>query len=147
MSRSALVALAIVASVLADGSADRPVAAAWPMRVRIDGIHDQPTAFRALSRGATLIMQTGYASSPTHPLDQPIPNVRPLLANDTLRGMTPAQYPLDLTHGSIAIYSSGSDSLRVVVGKNPFGMVHPVTAVGRRFTVRLVADSVVIDAR
>lgn len=147
MYRSALVGVAILATVFADGSADRPVAAAWPMRVRIDGIHDQPTAFRALSRRATLIMQTGWASSPTHPLDQPIPKVQPLAANDTLHGMTPAQYPLDLARGSVTIYSSGPESLRVVVGKNPFGMVHPVTAVGRRFTVRLVADSVVIEAR
>jgi hypothetical protein len=147
MFRFALVGLAIVASIIADDSAARPVAAAWPMRVRIDAVHDQPTAFRALSRGATLIMQTGWASSPTHPLDQPVPKVQPLAANDTLHGMTPAQYPLDLTHGSVTIYSSGPESLRVVVGKNPFGMVHQVTAVGRRFTVRFVADSVVIDAR
>lgn len=147
MYRSALVGLAIVATGLADGSADRPAAAAWPMRVRIDGIHDKPTAFRALSRGATLIMQTGWATNPAQPLHQPIPKVQELAANDTLRGMTPAQYPLDLARGSVIIYSSGQESLRVVVGKNPFGAVHPVTAVGRRFTVRLVADSVVIEAR
>jgi hypothetical protein len=109
---------------------------AWPLRVRIDGIHDQPTAFRALTRGATLIMPTGFSS-----------RVQPLAANDTLHGITPAQYPLDLSRGSVTIYSSGPESLRVVVGRNPFGMVHPVTAVGRHFTVRLVADSVVIEAR
>ncbi len=64
MYRSALAGLAIVAAVFADGSVDRTVTAAWPMRVRIDGLHDQPTAFLAFSRGATLIVQTGWASSP-----------------------------------------------------------------------------------
>jgi hypothetical protein len=136
MYRSALVGLAVIIGALTDGSAARPDAVAWPLRVRIDGIHDQPTAFRALARGATLIMQTGLVS-----------RVQPLAANDTLHGITPAQYPLDLAGGSVTIYSSGAERLRVVVGKNPFGMVHPVTAVGRRFTIRLVADSVVIEAR
>jgi hypothetical protein len=133
MYRSALVGFAAIGSLLADGAPGRPAAAAWPMRVRIDGIHDQPTAFRVFSRGATLIMHTG--------------RVAPLAANDTLKAMTPAQYPLDLARGSITIFSSGSESLRVVVGKNPFGMVRPVAAVGRRFTIRLKADSVVIEAR
>ena len=147
MYRSALVGLAIVATGLADGFAARPSAAAWPMRVRIDGIRDKPTAFRVISRGATLIMQTGWATNRAQPLDDPIPKVQELAANDTLRGITPAQYPLDLARGSVTIYSSGQESLRVVVGKNPFGAVHPISAFGRRFTVRLVADSVVIDAR
>jgi hypothetical protein len=128
MYRSALVGCAALGSVLADGSPDLPATAAWPMRVRIDGIHGQPTAFRVFSRGATLIRQTGRAS--------------PLAENDTLKAVTPAQYALDLARGSITIYSSGTDSLRVVVGKNPFGMVHPVAAVGRRFTIRLEADGV-----
>jgi hypothetical protein len=147
MYRSALVGLASAAAVFANVSGHRLLTAAWPMRVRIDGIHDQPTAFRALSHGATLIMQTGWASSPSQPLDQPVPRVRPLAANDTLHGMTPAQYPLDLVRGSVTIFATGPESLRVVVGRNPFGMVHPVTAVGRRFIIRLVADSVVIEAR
>ena len=147
MLRSALVGLAIVATSLADGSAAPPSTAAWPMRVRIEGIRDKPTAFRAFSRGATLIMQTGWATNRAQPLDQPVLQVQELSAKDTLRGMTPAQYPLDLARGSVTIYSSGQESLRVVVGKNPFGAVHPVSAVGRRFTVRLVADSVVIESR
>jgi hypothetical protein len=133
MHRFALIGLAAVGSLLADGSLGRPAAVAWPMRVRIDGIHDQPTAFHVFSRGATLIMPTGRAAS--------------LAVTDTLKAMTPAQYPLDLARGSVTIYSSGSESLRVVIGKNPFGMVHPVIAVGRRFTIRLIADSVVIQAR
>ena len=147
MYRSALTGLAIVATVFADRPLERSVKAAWPMRVRIDGIHDQPTAFRAFSRGATLIMQTGWIYGPTHPLDQPIARVQPLADKDTLHGMTPAQYALDLTHGTIIIYSSGPESLRVSAGENPSGMVHPVTAVGRRFRLRLVAGRVVIEAR
>ena len=147
MYRSALVGLALIATGVADSSAARPAAAAWPMRVRIDGLHDTPTAFRALSRGATLIVQTGWVTNPALPLDQPIAKVQELAAHDTLRGMTPAQYFLDLTHGSVTIYSSGTESLRVVVGKNPIGFIHSTTAVGRRFTVRLVADSVVIEVR
>ena len=148
MYRYPFAALALIATALADGSVDRTAPAAWPMLVRVDGIHDKPTAFRAFSRGATLVMQTGWIYTPTHPLDEPVARVQLLAAKDTLRGMTPAQYPLDLlARGSVVIYSSGPDSLRVVVGANPFGLVRQVAAVGRRFTVRFVADRIVIDSR
>ena len=147
MYRPVLAGLAIVVAIFADGSVGRSVTAAWPMRVRIDGIHDQPTAFRGFTRGATLIVPPGWASTSTHPLDPPNRRMQPLAARDTLLGMTPAQYALDLAHGSIIIYSSGPESLRVVAGENPSGMVHQVTAVGRRFTLRLVADRLVIEAR
>ena len=39
------------------------------------------------------------------------------------------------------------DSIRVVVGRNPFGAYDRVAGEGRHLTVRLVDSTVVIDAR
>ena len=73
--------------------------------------------------------------------------MRALRRGDTLQAVTPATYPLDLTRGAVVFFSAGTDSLRVVVGRNPYGALHPVAAQGRRLTVRLVADTVVIDSQ
>jgi hypothetical protein len=47
----------------------------------------------------------------------------------------------------VVFVAEGSDSLHLVVGRNPHGTIDRVTATGRKFTVRLVADRFVIDAR
>ena len=54
---------------------------------------------------------------------------------------------LDLSRGPVMFFTSGRDSIRVVVGRNPFGSLNQVTAQGRRLSVRLVRDSVVISSR
>ena len=73
--------------------------------------------------------------------------MRALAPGDTLKAVAPATYSLDLARGAVLFFTTGTDSLRVVVGRNPYGAIHPVAAQGRRLTVRLVADSVVIDSR
>ena len=147
MLRPSLVALTGILALFAPGDERPSSAAAWPMLVRVNGIGDQPTPFRAFSRGAELMLQTALVTNPTSPLYPPLPRLERLSSHDTLRATAPASYPLDLSRGTVTFYTVGQDSLRVSVGRNPYGMVQQVAAVGRRLTVRLVRDSIRIDAR
>jgi hypothetical protein len=76
-----------------------------------------------------------------------LPQLRVLAPGDTLRASTPARYPLDPKNGPIVFFTTGRDSIRVVVGRNPFGATTRVSAQGRRLLVRMLYREVVIDAR
>jgi hypothetical protein len=73
--------------------------------------------------------------------------LRALTDKDTIQAETPADFPLELSKGPVEFVAEGNDSLDLVVGRNPFGRIDRVFATGRRLTVRLVADKVVIDTR
>jgi hypothetical protein len=51
------------------------------------------------------------------------------------------------SHHPVEFFVSERDSIRVVIGRNPFGMLGPVSATGHRLTARLVNGAVAIDAR
>jgi hypothetical protein len=120
---------------------------AWPLRASVSDLRGRPIAFRALSLGGDLVVRVGERPDPNRPLEPPIPILRTLAPGDTVEATTPATYPLDLAHGPVVFFTTGRDSLRVVVGRHPFGAIKPVTAYGRRLTVRQIDDSVVINAR
>lgn len=136
--------------------------AAWPHRAIVTGLHGRPAAFEAFTLGGDLIVEV--------PIDlpdrQPGANasrstgVRPLTAEERLRGVTPRNYVLNLANGPVVFVATGAHNLRLVVCENPcgpgwaprgiqnyIGSIREVAAEGRRFTVRLVANSVVIEAR
>src|SRR5215212_9191383 len=115
------------------GVADSP-AAAWPLRVTITDRAGRPVTFRAVTLGGDLIIPTKPAGTP---------GIQRLARGDTLSATTPAQYPLDLERGSVVFFTSGRDSIRVVVGRSPFGATDRVSAEGRRVVVRLVNGAVV----
>jgi hypothetical protein len=135
-------ALVVVLAVLGVGTSTRRVA--WPFRAKVTDLHGQPVAFRAITQGGELILEVGQRSLLSRPL-VPTPELRPLASAETLQAMTPAEYPLRLTNGPVVFFSA--ESLRVVVGGNPFGTVNPVTAQGRRLTVRLSHGWVAIESR
>jgi hypothetical protein len=122
-----------ILGLAAAGARDRS-SAAWPLRASITDSHGRSTTFRAITLGGELIVSRGGA-------------IRPLAAGDTLSATTPWSFPMDLRGGPVVFFSGTGDSLRVVVGRNPYGLINAVTAQGRRLTVRLVRDSIVIDAR
>jgi hypothetical protein len=121
-------------------------AAAWPHRAILTSLHGRPAAFRAYTLGGDLIIEVDASGRRTTTLAA-IPSVRALTATDTIRGETPADFPLNLSKGPVVFVAEGSDSLHLVVGRNPYGNIDQVTAHGRKFTVRLVADRFVIDTR
>jgi hypothetical protein len=120
---------------------------AWPHRVSVTAPNGKSAAFRAITLGGELVFQVATKSNPGRWFEPPIPVVRTLRRGDTLKAVTPATYSLNLTRGAVVFFSAGTDSLRVVVGGNPHGALHPVAAQGRKLTVRLVADTVVIDSQ
>jgi len=77
-------------------------------------------------------------------VDEPV--MAPLARGDTVRGTTPASYPLDLKGGPVAFFTRGQDSIRVVVVRNPFAP-NDRAAAQRRLTVRLEGNQVVIEAK
>ena len=111
----------------------------WPYQATVTEPHGRSVAFRAITLGGELVFVVG--GRPERRL------LRTLARGDTLRATTPVTYALDPTRGPVVFFTSGRDSIRVVVGRNPFGRIDPVSAQGRRLTVRLVSGSVVIDAR
>ena len=135
-------ALVVVLAVLGVGTTRRSVA--WPFRARITDLHGQPVAFRAVTQGGDLILQVGQRSLLSRPLVS-TPELRSLAPAETLRALTPAEYPLSLAKGPVVFFSA--ESIRVVVGGNPFGTVNPVAAQGRRLTVHLANGWVAIDSR
>jgi hypothetical protein len=119
---------------------------AWPYQVSVTALNGK-TAFRAITLGGELVFQTGKRSNPRRWFEPAVPVVRALARGDTLKAVAPATFALDLSRGAVVFFTTGTDSLRVVVGGNPYGALHPVAAQGRRLTIRLVADTVVIDSR
>ena len=128
--------LALVVAMICSEAAlpHRSFRRAWPLRAILSSPSKKPVGFRAITLGGELIVQKG---------NTPIA----LSSTDTLHSITPANFPLDLRGGAVRFLADGRDSLELVVGQNPGGSVHPVRAKGRGFTVRLVADTVVIDRR
>jgi hypothetical protein len=109
---------------------------AWPLRARISDLAGHAVAFHAVTLGGELMVPAGPGTGA----------YRRLPRGDTLSATTPEQYALDLQEGPVVFFTSGRDSVRVVVGRNPLGS-DPVRAQGRRLTARLVNGNVVIDAR
>ena len=132
-----------------DGTASITAPAApggWPHRAIVTTLHGRAAAFRAYTLGGDLIIAVD-ASGRYTTTQSAYPRLRALTAADTVRAATPANFALNLSKGPVVFVAEGSDSLRIVVGRNPFGAIDQVTANGRRFTVRLVADKFVIDTR
>lgn len=73
--------------------------------------------------------------------------LRALTRTDTILARTPADFPIDLSQGPVVFIAEGSDSLNVVVGRNPYGRIDRVSGRGRHLTLRLVAGKFVIDSR
>lgn len=138
-----LLLLALVGS----GSVESTSAAlAWPHRAILTSLHGGPVAVLAYTRGGELVIAVDSAGRYTT-TPSAVPLLRALSAMDTLRASTPATFPLDLSKGPVSFVAEGGDHLRLVVGRNPFGQADRISADGRRFTVRLVADRIVIDTR
>ena len=76
-----------------------------------------------------------------------IPSLRALTTADTIRAVTPADFPLNLEKGPVVFVAEGKDSLHIVVGRNPSGSIDQLRANGLRFIVRLVENKFVIDSR
>lgn len=115
-----------------------PPRVAWPYQVTVADQRGRPVPFQVVSHGAIIMVKTGERSG--------TPILRRLAAGDTLRASTPMGYPLDLAGGSVVFSAICADTLRVVVGGNPWGTVRQVRAQGRRLVVRLEKGSVVIDS-
>lgn len=112
---------------------------AWPHQVTVADLRGRPAPFRVVAHGAVVMVETGEHSG--------TPVLRRIAAGDTLRASTPAVYPVDLTGGTVVFTAVRADTLRLVVGGNPWGAMQPVRAQGRHFIVRLKARSVSIEAR
>ena len=130
--------LLLTLAVTADVGQHSPFAA-WPLRAFVTGAHGRPVSFSAVTLGGDLIIKVGG--------NDYMPVVRALARGDTVHATTPAQYPLDLRAGPVAFFTGSRDSIRVVVGRNPFGAYDRVAGEGRHLMVRLVDSTVVIDAR
>jgi hypothetical protein len=131
--------------LLSHGSAaTSPAIPAWPHRAIITSIGNKPVAFRAYTLGGTFIIAVDRAGNLTS-TPAATPSLRPLTAKDTISAETPGNFPLDLSKGPVVFVAS--DSVHLVVGRNPYGNIDQVAANGRRFTVRLVDDRFVIDSK
>ena len=111
-----------------------PAVSAWPHRAFLTSLDGGEAAFRAYTLGRTFITVVAGSGE-----------LRPLTPKDTVCAKTPAQFPLDLSKGPVVFIADGTDSLRLVVGWNPWGRHGQVRAEGLKFTARLVLDQLVID--
>jgi hypothetical protein len=119
---------------------------AWPLRATITSPRGGTIPFRAVTLGAELIVY-GDSRTSAKKARANRSDIQPLARGDTLMATTPASFPLDLRGGAIVFLATGKDSVRVVIGRNPFGANSRVSAQGRRLTARLRHDSVVLEAR
>jgi hypothetical protein len=106
----------------------------------VTSVHSPARAWpvRAVSLGGELVTPVGPSGTR---------QLRRLARNDTLSAVTPADYGLDPAGGPVVFFTAANDSVRVVVGRNPFGATDRVTAQGRRLTVRLANSRIVIDSK
>lgn len=141
MTRATLVLL-----VLSSLSAGAPAAVsspiAWPQRARLTSLDGQPVRFRVYSLGGDLVVTR---TAPGGGRGSAMPEPAILAVGDTLRGITPADFPLDLSKGPVVFLAEGSDSLHLVVGWNPNGSVRAMSRTGRGFRARLDSGLLVID--
>lgn len=136
----------LVLVLVSSGSETTPNTAAWPHRAFVTALHAPPVSFRAYTLGGDLIIAVDRSGRRTT-TPAAIPTLRALTARDTIRAQTPDEFTLNLLKGPVVFAAEGHDSLHVVVGKNPFGSVDQVTAVGRKLTLRWVDSRFVIDTR
>ena len=117
---------------------------AWSHRAMLKSLNNRPVVFHAHTLGGDLIIAVDRSGNP---IARPAgtPSLRALTPKDTITAETPGDFPLDLSKGPVVFIAE--DSLRLTVGRNPYGSIDQVSATGRRFTVRLVDDHFVIDAK
>ena len=119
---------------------------AWPYRIEVRGAAGGAAAFRAVTRDSGGL----WVARPGSPGDWPtgrgsVPLVTALAPGDTLRGRAPAEYPAAPARGAVTFLADGSEGLRVTVYRNGGG-APPVSAAGRRLTVRHAGGRVVVEA-
>ena len=124
---------------LGTSAPSRPSPLAWPHQAFVTDPNGRPVPFRAITLGGELVLNVAEPGA--------MARLKRLERGDTLRAVTPGNYALDLSRGPVVFFTSGRDSIRVVVGRNPFGSINQVTSQGRRLSVRLVRDSIVISSR
>ncbi len=148
MLRTAL-ALLVLGAVTEPSMAPARGSIAWPHRAMVSGLYGRPAAFEAFTLGGELMVQVRSELTTGRPSANASrwSHVRPLSSTERLRAVAPGDYPLNLANGPVVFVATGPDNLRLVVGRNPSGSIAQVAAEGRHFTVRLVADSVVIEVR
>jgi hypothetical protein len=110
----------------------------------LKSLDSRPVAFQAYTLGGDLIIEVDRSGNRIAGSGG-TPMLRALTPKDTIDGETPGDFPLDLSKGPVVFIAR--DSLRLTVGRNPYGSIDQVTTTGRRFTVRLVHDRFVIDAK
>jgi hypothetical protein len=137
----ALTALALLA---APARPEVTAIRAWPHRAMLKSVDNRAVAFRAYTLGGDLIIAVDRSGNPIA-TSTGTPTFQALTPKDTITAETPGDFPLDLSKGPVVFIAD--DSLRLTVGRNPYGSIHQVSATGRRFTVRLVDDRFVIDAK
>ena len=138
--------LLVLVLVRGGSGTSTPSTVAWPHRAFVTSLHAPPVSFRAYTLGGDLIIAVDRSGRRTT-TPAAIPTLRALTARDTIRAQTPDEFTLNLLKGPVVFAAEGHDSLHVVVGKNPFGSVDQVTAVGRKLTLRWVDSRFVIDTR
>jgi len=114
---------------------------AWPLRAHVAGVGGGAARFRvAASGGAVLVTQVG-ATGRWWRAGGPVPLMAPLSAGDTLAGVAPAEFPVDVRRGALTFLAAGAESLEVVVTQNGGGAL-PVAARGRWIVVEDSAGAV-----
>ena len=119
---SLLVAVAWLLTSVAAGSATA-ARVMWPHRIWVDGPAAAPVAFHAYTTGGQLL------------LSRPGGATVPLAARDTLRAMSPGEFPADVSRGALVFSTAGGAVLRVTVGRNG-SLAPPISARGRELIVR-----------
>jgi hypothetical protein len=124
-------ALVLGGSVAAVGTTAR---VKWPLRVQVTGAANGAAAFRAFTAGGGLwVVRPGNA-------------VVPLAPRDTLRATAPAEFPGDVTRGSVVFLATGPEELQVTVWRQGQHAL-PVAGRGRRLTVRMGAYGPEVSAQ
>lgn len=147
MNRLAIVTVAAALSAAAVSALGaRNVHRAWSLSVRIAGTAGRPARFRAATSGdAQLVLNMGRSDRWWEP-GGTLLRLVPLGAADTLPGTAPAEFPLELRHGTLTIMATDADSLDVVVTRSR-GNPLPAAARGRRLVVAESAGVVSVRAR
>jgi hypothetical protein len=117
---------------------------AWPHRIFIYSKTDRTVAFRAFTIGGELPVTVDAQGRFTQTVSG-VPNIVRLTEKDTVRVLTPHEFPVDVGKGPIVIMAD--DSVHVVAGFNPYGGSHRVAADGRKLTVKLVDGQLFIDTK
>jgi hypothetical protein len=123
---------------LGTSAPSRPYPLAWPHQALVTDPNGRSVPFRAITLGGDLMVNVARPGRLAMP--------KRLERGDTLRAVTPENYALDLSRGPVVFFTSGRDSIRIIVNRNPWRSIQ-VTGQGRRLSLRLVRDSIVISSR